>query len=95
MIDEYAEGQVQNRLAGVLGKLDNILLLGEQEFEKGEISGIKLFQLIPSTVIADLEERIVELEEELEYGEHERTRDRRKPDSGVDEHGDGLFEPPV
>ena len=76
-----AKDQVELRMPGVLTKLDNILTLTDQEFEKGAISGIHLFMQLPEIRIAVLDDEIEKIEVELGYADGERT------DSG-DESGE-------
>lgn len=95
LVVEYAEGQIESRTPGIFTKLDNLLEIVGQEFEKGEVSGIMLFKKIPELVIADLEEKIVEFEKELGYARGESTRDDGGDDRGTDDGGGELFQPPV
>lgn len=89
---EIAEDQLKLRMPGVLSKLENILELPAQEFEKGEISGIELFCALPGIRREALEQDIQLIEEELNYGREERTTtDRDERDS---RDPDGAFEPP-
>jgi hypothetical protein len=94
LVLEYAKGQIESRSPGIFTKLENILLVTAQEFEKGEVAGIQLFSKIPGIVIADLEEKIVAFEKELGYATGERTRDDGSDDRGTDDGG-GLYEPPI
>jgi len=97
MILEYAEGQVGNRIPTALGKLETLLDITGQEYEKGEIAGIQLFVQIPGIVQRDLEEKIYELEKELGYDGAEQTgrTDDGSGSGNGGEGGTGLFEPPV
>ncbi len=93
---EIADGQIENRMPSVFTRLDSLLEVTGSEFDKGEISGIKLFQALPSNYINDLEESISKMEEELEFDDDERERpDEGRTDSGADSGTDGGFEPAI
>jgi len=63
---EIAEGQCKNREPTIFSPLENFLELGKQEFEKGEVAGIKLFMVLPHKRIADLEESLESIANERE-----------------------------
>jgi hypothetical protein len=63
---EIADGQCKNREPAVYKALDNLLELGKQEFEKGEIAGIRLFMVLPHRRIADIKQELESLPEETE-----------------------------
>lgn len=59
-LSSIAEAQVKTRTAGVLAprKLGNEF---EQEFQKGEISGIRLFMQLPSISVEDFDRQLTEM----------------------------------
>jgi len=94
---EIAEGQITNRMPSIFTRLNSLLEITGAEFDKGEVSGIKLFQALPSNYINDLEESITQMEEELEFDDDERERpdDNRSGTDGDTGSDDGGFEPAV
>lgn len=87
-----ADEQIKLRIPSALGKLDSLLDVTRSEYEKGEISGIELFKLLPSIRMEALAQDIDELEKELNYDSGERTSSDDGTGSG-DSSGD--FQPPV
>lgn len=63
---EIADGQCRNREAMIYAPLENLLQLGKQEFEKGEVAGIKLFTVLPHKRIADIKQELESMPEEDE-----------------------------
>ena len=63
---EIAEGQCRNRDSSIFSPLANLLELGKQEFEKGEVAGIRLFMVLPHKRIADIKQELENLPEEPE-----------------------------
>jgi len=62
---DYAQGQVvarQNAAVQPSGGLDGCI---EQEFSKGEVSGIQLFMAFPGLILEDVDEQISDLIEEI------------------------------
>ena len=96
---EIAEGQIENRLPSVYTRLNSLDEIPGSEFDKGEISGIKLFQRLPDNFVAELENEINEMEKELSYDEGERTTDADASDgdgASGDRGGRGeSFEPAI
>ena len=88
----FAKEQVALRTPGVLGRMESLLLLSGQEFDKGEISGIHLFCNLPEVRVESLEQDIVAIEEELGYDREERTSSGGDGDTEV---SGGAFEPPT
>jgi hypothetical protein len=96
---EIAEGQIESRLPSVYTRLNSLDEIPGSEFDKGEISGIKLFQVLPRNFVDELENEIDEIEKELSYesGERERDTDASDRDGASGDRGSGrdTFEPPV
>ena len=63
---EIAEGQCKNREPGIFAPLENLLEAGKQEFEKGEVAGIRLFMVLPHKRVADVEAELAAMPEEDE-----------------------------
>lgn len=84
---KIAEEQVNARTQSIfltpLKRMDEAL---EQEFKKGEISGIKLFSNIVQIQITNLNEEIEETLKELE--ENKRTSRKTRTDDDVDADDD-------
>ena len=86
---EIADGQILNRMPAVMTPLVDLFKVGEQEFEKGEINGIKLFCELPHKRIADLKATLDEMEKEDDYREPSPVAGGESRDAGDD------FEPPA
>lgn len=65
---EIADGQCKNREPAIYKPLENLLEVGRQEFEKGEVAGIRLFTVLPHKRIADIKQELESLPEETEDG---------------------------
>ncbi|UCE50136.1 MAG: hypothetical protein JSW47_08235 [Phycisphaerales bacterium] len=83
-----AEKQIENRMPSALDKTESLLSILTNEYEKGEIAGIRLFMQLPGIAIEQIKADIEKIERELGYERAERTSD------GTD--GDGAdFEPAI